>query len=96
MCLHHTKAFRCGVTTPQGSTGKGVHILGGAINKVQYKVINSNQEDSGNTHVSNKTHDSSGLSDNSQRTATLGENPLWDTLSSHMYRAWGKYQVHMQ
>ena len=46
-----------------------------AINEVQNKVINDNQEEIGNTYVSNTRQDSNGLSDNSQTTATPGVRP---------------------
>ena len=61
-----------------------------AINKVQNKVINGNWEEIGHTHVSDIMQDSNGFSINSHTTATPGEDPVWDTLSSQMHSAWGE------
>ena len=48
---------------------------GWAINKVQNKVINGNQEESGNTHVGNTSQDTSSSSSNSQTSTTSRERP---------------------
>ena len=66
------------------------------VNKVQKKVINGNQEEIGNTHVSNTMQDSNGLGNNSQTPATPGGRPSMGThCHSICTGPGGKYEAHM-
>ena len=64
----------------------------GAINKVQNKVINDNQEenDKNNTNIDNTTQGMSTSNNSNQTTTTPVEDPVWDTWSAHTFRAWEK------